>query len=331
MTGKELKQQQLIQLKEILITWFTQDELEDISFDLGIDYNALRGSTKESNIRNLLMMLSRRGRLDGLIENCDKRRPEIEWGIFTHLNVKDDEPSVTHAREAYQSDNAPFFQRYRFLLSLVGMLLIVIVVGASAAAFYLTRTSTPVSAEPGLVIQVPARETPAREPAVVVLSSPSPTPTNIVQTAIPSGNVDGRNENNDGEEQPIRDESVEPTATTDLAQEPSLEEPILAKVTDTYQDVPLKEANIRSGPGVEYPVLAQRSANASIEVWGYATNSYGTPWYKISLGEGFGWISSVLVELNQADIEQLPLDYSFEPLATPTPEFDGTPDPAAAN
>ncbi len=328
MTGQELRQQQLIQLKQILITWFSQDELEDLSFDLGIDYIALGGRTKESSVRNLLMMLSRRGRLDALIEHCDTRRPEIEWGIFTHLNVEGPEPAVTHARQAYQEAPPPFFQRYRFLLSLVGMLLVVIVVGASAAAFYLTRTSQPVSAEPSLVIQVPVRETPSREPAVVVLSSPSPTPTNVVVTAVPSGNIDGRN-NDEAENQPIRDENVEPTTVAEESVAPQLEDPILAKITDTYQDVPLKEANIRSGPGVDFQVLAQRSANADIEIWSYANNSYGTPWFKISLTDGYGWVSSVLVELDPAVFETLPLDESFS--STPDDEPQGTPDPAATN
>ena len=162
MTEQELKQQQLIQLKQVLNSWFSQEELEDLSFDLGLDFLALGGSTKEANVRQLLMLLSRRGRLADLLDYCEDIRPEIEWGLFAQLQISEPEP-VQAAGVASPVKEPVRDKGFSFLLSLVGVLFVVILIRGAAGAYYLTRTSTPVSAEPNLIIQVPARETIARE------------------------------------------------------------------------------------------------------------------------------------------------------------------------
>ena len=57
--GREL----LIKLPEILASRFSDGELRDLCFDLGVDYESLAGEGKSAKARELIAYLQRRGRL----------------------------------------------------------------------------------------------------------------------------------------------------------------------------------------------------------------------------------------------------------------------------
>ncbi|MEM9774466.1 MAG: SH3 domain-containing protein [Chloroflexota bacterium] len=314
MTADEARQKQLVQLKEILIHWFSSEELEDASFDLGLDFRALGGSTKEANVRNLIMELSRRGRLTQLLEWCDQHRPEIEWGLFTHLR-QTHQPAVVPER---RSGNG-------VLLTLVGVMFSVMVIGAVAASFFFTRTTqpTPTPAQP--ILQVPLLETTtAQQPAVQV------TPTNVIVTAIPVGNAEPSPEPTEGPAVSPTPTQPQPVETATLPSDiVNLDgPPYKLQITDTYQGNPLDKANIRSGPGLEYGVVAQLGANVEITVQAYAYNSTGIPWYLIDLGGGkFGWISGVLVVLDLVPFDSIPPAATVPPTNTPPPTATPTETP----
>ncbi len=321
MTAEELKQQQLILLKEILTTWFNQDELEDLSFDLGVDYGALGGQTKESNVRHLLMMMSRRGRLTQLLDFCDIKKPEIDWDIFTHLGTND---PVVRANVPVAPPAAP--RNLGLYLGLFGALLVVLVVGGIGANFFLSRTAPPVLTPAPAVLDIPTRSVAELQEQITL--EPTLVPTNVIITAIPADNAGAKEdrrdlENGDGDAQQteITDNSgVAPTATPipgDL--------PIRVDITDTYQGERLKTANVRSGPGVEFDIVAQFGPNTKVNVWAFAYNSTGTPWYLIDIGDDqLGWISGVLLELDNVEFDEIP-PAATSPAQTP----ESTPEPTA--
>jgi hypothetical protein len=69
------------ELRQKLIASFNDSELHDLSFDLGVDYESVAGSTRDAKARELITYLQRRNRLDELISLCRARRPSVSWGI----------------------------------------------------------------------------------------------------------------------------------------------------------------------------------------------------------------------------------------------------------
>jgi len=323
MPAEDFRQQQLIQLKEVLTQWFSRDELEDLSFDLGVDYSALGGLSKEGNVRNLIMELSRRGRLPNLIERCDLKKPEIEWDIFSYLYQ---EPHPYQPREIAPigTPPPPSQNNSRVLLTLLGVLALVILTSAGAATYFLTRTVNPTPTSQPAVIQLPIQNTPLALPVAI-----RQTPTNVVMTAIPS--VDSKTENATTAPTILPTQTqlnIVETATLPSDASSQTQPPFTVKITDTYQDAPLQEANIRSGPGLEYGVVARLNANTEITAWAYAYNSTGIPWYLIDIGDGnFGWISGVLVEIDPIPFENFPVAVTVPPTRTPVPSATPTETP----
>jgi formylglycine-generating enzyme required for sulfatase activity len=66
-------------LRRNLRTCFDESELRDLCFDIGIDYDSLRGEGKGDKARELVAYLERRGRLSELIEVCEELRPKVPW------------------------------------------------------------------------------------------------------------------------------------------------------------------------------------------------------------------------------------------------------------
>jgi hypothetical protein len=66
-------------LRELLTNHFDDEELRTLCFDLGIDYDDLRGEGKASKARELVTYLERRGRIDDLVEIGKRVRPRLEW------------------------------------------------------------------------------------------------------------------------------------------------------------------------------------------------------------------------------------------------------------
>lgn len=58
---------------------FSKDELRTICFDLGVDYDGLAGKGKEGKVRELVIYLERRGRVEELVVVCERLRPNVDW------------------------------------------------------------------------------------------------------------------------------------------------------------------------------------------------------------------------------------------------------------
>lgn len=66
-------------LRQQLATYFNLSELQNLSHDLGIKPETIKGSTPEDFARELVEHCGRRGMLDVLVERCKELRPHISW------------------------------------------------------------------------------------------------------------------------------------------------------------------------------------------------------------------------------------------------------------
>jgi hypothetical protein len=78
-TGTTLNQAQLMTLREILVKRFNVEELRTLCFDLGIDYGSLPAQGKLGKAREIVTYLDRRDRIEDLIAEGQRQRPDIPW------------------------------------------------------------------------------------------------------------------------------------------------------------------------------------------------------------------------------------------------------------
>jgi formylglycine-generating enzyme required for sulfatase activity len=73
----------LTKLRQILTTYFDENELRDLCFDLDVDYDGLPGEGKTGKARELVAYLNRRKRLPDLVKVGKRERPDISWPEVT--------------------------------------------------------------------------------------------------------------------------------------------------------------------------------------------------------------------------------------------------------
>lgn len=66
-------------LHEQMGATFSDGDLRDLCFELKIDFDDLPGSGKRSKVRELILYMQRRGRLEELIVQLRRLRPYVEW------------------------------------------------------------------------------------------------------------------------------------------------------------------------------------------------------------------------------------------------------------
>ncbi len=68
-----------VQLRQILIERYDWEELETLCYDLGVDFQSLKGDSKAGKARELIAYLTRREKLDDLVTMGKTQRPDIVW------------------------------------------------------------------------------------------------------------------------------------------------------------------------------------------------------------------------------------------------------------
>jgi len=63
-------------LREVLVKHFSDNELRNLCFDLGVEYDDLGGEGKSGKARELIAYLERRDRLGELVQIVNRERPE---------------------------------------------------------------------------------------------------------------------------------------------------------------------------------------------------------------------------------------------------------------
>jgi hypothetical protein len=69
----------LADIHRLVVERFDEEELRMLCFDLGVDYDSLRGEGKEGKARELLLYLSRRARVLELVDRVRTQRPNMIW------------------------------------------------------------------------------------------------------------------------------------------------------------------------------------------------------------------------------------------------------------
>jgi len=126
--------ERLSQLRQNLIDHFSDGELRDLCFDLGVDYENLPGQTKADKARELLSDLDHRGRIPELIQHCSMLRSNVAWQEI--LIAIQAEPPFKGLQYFDEADADLFFGRELLTARLVGRLRqerFLAVVGASGS------------------------------------------------------------------------------------------------------------------------------------------------------------------------------------------------------
>lgn len=69
----------LNRLHELIIAHFNINELQELAFELGIDYETIAGTEKNSKTREFILFCSRRDLVEELITKLKDARPTIDW------------------------------------------------------------------------------------------------------------------------------------------------------------------------------------------------------------------------------------------------------------
>jgi len=167
----------LAKLRHELIRCFDENELRDLCFDLGVDYESLPGEGKRAKVRELIVYLERRGRLPELVKMGRELRPDVSW---EDVSAGIPETAVGKAvREGLRRRGRELrFAVALFLLLVLGAAILGRQALWDVAAPILGRTPTPVpptATVPPLTPTAPPPTATAPPPSPTI-SLPSPTP-----------------------------------------------------------------------------------------------------------------------------------------------------------
>ena len=77
-----ISHQLMIELRDILAKRFSIEDLKQLVFDMGIDYEDLPGQIRAAKARELVAYCQRRGLIPKLIEVGQQQRPDINWPLI---------------------------------------------------------------------------------------------------------------------------------------------------------------------------------------------------------------------------------------------------------
>lgn len=75
-------------LRKALSQAFDEEELRTLCFDLGVDYDGLRGEGKDARIRELVAYYMRRDKLTDLTQAIYKQRPNLFWEVTKQASAQ---------------------------------------------------------------------------------------------------------------------------------------------------------------------------------------------------------------------------------------------------
>lgn len=93
-----LGREDLADLRRKLNEAFNETDLQNICFDLGIDYENLSGDNKLDKTRELLEYHDNRGTIPDLIEVLKKERPKISWPITNAADNQEKTANTIYAK-----------------------------------------------------------------------------------------------------------------------------------------------------------------------------------------------------------------------------------------
>jgi hypothetical protein len=79
----------LTDLHGLLTEYFNLDELRALCFQLGLDYEELRGEVKSARARDLITVMLRQNRLAELADRLKVQRPNVDWPDMEALSPEE--------------------------------------------------------------------------------------------------------------------------------------------------------------------------------------------------------------------------------------------------
>lgn len=80
------RSEKLTNLRNVISKHFSTNDLKDLCFKLNIDPELLPASTKESQIRELVLLTYRNDSLSSLLNYCQQERPQIDWSNYHSIS-----------------------------------------------------------------------------------------------------------------------------------------------------------------------------------------------------------------------------------------------------
>jgi len=87
-----------VELRRILIDYFDEEELRTLCFDLGVDYDSLRGEGKAARARELVALVERTDRMANLEAAVRHERPTLGT-IYSHERAQELQASILTASQ----------------------------------------------------------------------------------------------------------------------------------------------------------------------------------------------------------------------------------------
>ncbi|MCP4423168.1 MAG: SH3 domain-containing protein [Chloroflexi bacterium] len=271
---------------------FNLDDLKSLAFTLDIDFDNLRGETKEGKIRELILLFSGREKLNILINKIDMLRPKFLWNnVLTNIPIEQPkkeaktDPVPPEPNSSYLK-KMPTPVRYFFVIVIIAMLGIWGVTFFQSSLFErkIDGTATAVTdlTPTQIVMGISEINTATSSPEPTDAPTETPTP------------------------QPTSTPTSSPTDTPTTTPEPTF----TATPTPAVK-VALSSINVRSGPGTRYDVIGVLSSGEIVIVIG--SNDDNNLWYKIRSEERLfkqsseGWVADDVVEqINPESVTAVP-------------------------
>lgn len=74
-----MEQRKLVQIRDVLVNRFSAEELRDLCFVLGVNFDSLEGNGHAAKARELVIYFNNRHRIPGLMREIEKMRPDISF------------------------------------------------------------------------------------------------------------------------------------------------------------------------------------------------------------------------------------------------------------
>ena len=94
-------------LRHKVATYFNDDEIKSLCFDLGIEYENLAGETREAKARELVTYCERTSQVSQLANRCRELRPSVDWRVPEHLPEPESLAAPTQEKNQAWWDKLP--------------------------------------------------------------------------------------------------------------------------------------------------------------------------------------------------------------------------------
>ena len=109
----------LPELEKNILRTFNLSEIQNLCFEMLIDYEELRGEIKSEKVQALLTYVQRRQLLEPLLDTLEELRPQTNWAAIYYLERTDDKAPFKGLSPFTEKDSHLFFGRQELTLKII--------------------------------------------------------------------------------------------------------------------------------------------------------------------------------------------------------------------